>query len=92
MELRPDGGRQPEKSRADRSVEARSEPAAWSKGVIPEITTERAERGDWKENDQKPERGTKWGCACVAREVSVEIGGMGERGCARRFTGARHGL
>ena len=27
------------------------------------------------------------GCACVAREVSVERGGMGERGCARRLGG-----
>ena len=25
------------------------------------------------------------GCACVAGEVSVERGGMGERGCARRW-------
>ena len=25
------------------------------------------------------------GCACVAREVSFERGGMGERGCARRL-------
>jgi len=31
--------------------------------------------------------GVKWGCACVAREVSVERGGIGERGCARRFGG-----
>ena len=31
--------------------------------------------------------GVKWGevgCACVAREVSVERGDMGERGCVRR--------
>ena len=27
------------------------------------------------------------GCVCVAREVSVERGGMGERGCARRLDG-----
>ena len=27
------------------------------------------------------------GCACVAREVGVERGGMGERGCARRLDG-----
>ena len=27
------------------------------------------------------------GCACVAREVSVERGGMGERGSARRLGG-----
>jgi len=27
------------------------------------------------------------GCACVAREVRVERGGMGERGCARRLGG-----
>jgi len=27
------------------------------------------------------------GCTCVAREVGVERGGMGERGCARRLGG-----
>ena len=27
------------------------------------------------------------GCACVAREVSAERGGMGERRCARRLGG-----
>jgi len=33
------------------------------------------------------------GCACVAREVSVERGGMGERGCTRRLGGWMwHGL
>ena len=32
---------------------------------------------------QKPMLRGKVGCACVAREVSVEGGGMGERGCAR---------
>ena len=36
---------------------------------------------------QKPVlRGEVW-CACVAREVSVERGGMGVRGCARRLGG-----
>ena len=34
---------------------------------------------------QKPVLRGEVGCACVAREVSVERGGMGERGCARRF-------
>ena len=33
---------------------------------------------------QKPVLRGEVGCACVAREVSVERGGMGERGCARR--------
>ena len=32
---------------------------------------------------QKPVLRGEVGCACVAREVSVERGGMGERGCAR---------
>ena len=32
---------------------------------------------------QKPVLRREVGCACVAREVSVERGGMGERGCAR---------
>ena len=31
---------------------------------------------------QKPVLRGEVGCACVAREVSVERGGMGERGCA----------
>ena len=31
---------------------------------------------------QKPVLRGEMGCACVAREVSVERGGMGERGCA----------
>jgi len=29
------------------------------------------------------------GCACVAREVSVERGGMGERGCRLGASGER---
>ena len=33
---------------------------------------------------QKPVLRGEVGCACVAREVSVERGGMGERGCARQ--------
>ena len=37
---------------------------------------------------QKPELRGEVGCACVAREVSVERGGMGERGCARRLKAA----
>ena len=36
---------------------------------------------------QKPVLRGEVGCACVAREVSVERGGMGERGCARRLDG-----
>jgi len=36
---------------------------------------------------QKPVLRGEVGCACVAREVSVERGGMGERGCARRWGG-----
>ena len=36
---------------------------------------------------QKPVLRGEVGCACVAREVSVERGGMGECGCARRFGG-----
>jgi len=36
---------------------------------------------------QKPMLRGELGCACVAREVSVERGGMGERGCARRLGG-----
>jgi len=36
---------------------------------------------------QKPVLRGGVGCACVAREVSVERGGMGERGCARRLGG-----
>ena len=35
---------------------------------------------------QKPVLRGEVGCACVAREVSVERGGMG-RGCARRLGG-----
>ena len=34
---------------------------------------------------QKPLLRGEVGCACIAREVSVERGGMGERGCARRL-------
>ena len=34
---------------------------------------------------QKPVLRGEVGCACVAHEVSVERGGMGERGCARRL-------
>ena len=34
---------------------------------------------------QKPVLRGEVGCACVAREVSFERGGMGERGCARRL-------
>jgi len=34
---------------------------------------------------QKPVLRGEVGCACVAREVSAERGGMGERGCARRL-------
>ena len=34
---------------------------------------------------QKPVLRSEVGCALVAREVSVESGGMGERGCARRL-------
>ena len=36
---------------------------------------------------KKPVLRGEVGCACVAREVSVERGGMGERGCARRLGG-----
>ena len=36
---------------------------------------------------QEPVLWGEVGCACVAREVSVERGGMGERGCARRLGG-----
>ena len=36
---------------------------------------------------QKPVLRGVAGCACVAREVSVERRGMGERGCARRLGG-----
>ena len=36
---------------------------------------------------QKPVPRGEVGCACVAREVSLERGGMGERGCARRLGG-----
>ena len=36
---------------------------------------------------QKPVLRDEVGCACVAREVSVERGSMGERGCARRLGG-----
>ena len=36
---------------------------------------------------QKPVLRGEVGCACVAREVSVKRGGMGERGCARRLGG-----
>ena len=36
---------------------------------------------------QKPVLRGEVGCACVAREVSVERGGLGERGCARRLGG-----
>ena len=36
---------------------------------------------------QKPMLRGEVGCACVAREVRVERGGMGERGCARRLGG-----
>jgi len=36
---------------------------------------------------QKPVLRGEVGCACVAREVSVERGGMGEHGCARRLGG-----
>ena len=36
---------------------------------------------------QKPVLRGEVGCACVACEVSVERGGMGERGCARRLSG-----
>ena len=36
---------------------------------------------------QKPVLRGEVGCACVAREVSVERGGMGERGCARSLGG-----
>jgi len=36
---------------------------------------------------QKPVLRGEVGCACVAREVSVERRGMGERGCARRLGG-----
>jgi len=43
--------------------------------------TVRTQRG------QKPVLRGEVGCACVAREVSVEKGGMGERGCARRLGG-----
>ena len=39
---------------------------------------------------QKPVLRGEVGCACVAREVSFERGGMGERGCARRlYSGGR---
>jgi len=42
---------------------------------------------------QKPVLRGEKGCACVAREVSVERGGgMGERGCARRLGGWGLGL
>ena len=33
---------------------------------------------------QKPVLRGEVGCACVAREVSVESGGMGEHGCDER--------
>ena len=36
---------------------------------------------------QKPVMRGEVCCACVAREVSVERGVMGERGCARRLGG-----
>jgi len=36
---------------------------------------------------KKPVLRGEVGCACVAREVSVERRGMGERGCARRLGG-----
>ena len=36
---------------------------------------------------QKPMLRGEVRCACVAREVSVERGGMDERGCARRLGG-----
>ena len=41
---------------------------------------------------QKPVLRGEVRCACVAREVSVERGGMGERGCARRLGGWGLGL
>ena len=41
---------------------------------------------------QKPVLRGEVGCACVAREVSVERGGMGERGCARRLFVASGGV
>ena len=41
---------------------------------------------------QKPVLRGEVGCACVAREVSVERGGMGERGCARRGGRVREGV
>ena len=40
---------------------------------------------------QKPVLRGEVGCACVAREVSVERGGMGERGArVRRFRGCNN--
>jgi len=36
---------------------------------------------------QKPVLRGEVVCACVARQVNVERGGMGERGCARRLGG-----
>ena len=36
---------------------------------------------------QKPVLRGEVGCACVAREVSVEKRGMGKRGCAKRLGG-----
>ena len=36
---------------------------------------------------QKPVPRGEVGCACAAREVNVERGGMGDRGCARRLDG-----
>ena len=40
---------------------------------------------------QKPVLRGEVGCACVAREVSVERGGMGDGGCNRHGVGFEKG-
>ena len=56
-----------------------------------EYKTPRHASGRWVELEliqshmaKKPVLRGEVGCACVAREVIVQRGGMGERGCARQ--------
>ena len=69
------------------AVTERSREYAWAQSLSPKLDTDLTRNTRAPHMAQKPVLRGEVGCACVAREVSVEMGGMAERGCARRLGG-----
>ena len=69
------------------SARARSKKALIRCRQLPVFGVEGATKLIQPHMAQEPVLRGEVGCACVAREVSAERGGMGERGCARRLGG-----